>query len=46
MGGAPAVSRCAQMEVLPSPEERKQRAHQVDHEQHSNHSEEASRYKV
>jgi len=31
--------------VLPSPEEREQRTHQVDHE-HPNHSEEASRYKV
>ncbi|HWS84686.1 MAG TPA: hemolysin family protein [Ktedonobacteraceae bacterium] len=31
--------------VLPSPEEREERAHQVDH-QHPNHSEEASRYRV
>jgi len=30
--------------VLPSPEEREQRAHQVDHDSHQ--SEEASRYKV
>jgi CBS domain containing-hemolysin-like protein len=34
----------AKLLVLPSPEEREQRAHQVDHDSHQ--SEEASRYKV